>query len=93
MKTSRKSKGDQQMDKPRAYRIQIRGKLDKSWSEWFNGMNVTVAEEPDGTHTTTLDGTFSDQAALHGVLAKIGFFNLLLTSVTLVGEGEKEELR
>ncbi len=49
------------------YEIRIGGHLDDHWSAWLDGLTVT--RETDGT--TTLRGPVSDQAQLHGLLAKV----------------------
>lgn len=48
-------------------RIRIKGYLDPSWQEWFEGLEI--AHEVEGT--SMLSGVLRDQAALHGVLAKM----------------------
>jgi len=60
------------------YSIKIKGQLDESWSEWFDGLTVTIAD--DGY--TTLSGPLPDQAALHGILARIRDLSLQLISLT-----------
>lgn len=52
---------------PTHYELRIEGHLDPHWSAWFGGL--TVIPEEDGT--TTLRGVVSDQAELHGLLAKV----------------------
>lgn len=47
--------------------IRIKGHLDPSWQEWFEGLEIV--HEPAGT--STLTGSLEDQAALHGVLTKL----------------------
>ena len=59
------------------YRIRVEGRLDGRWSEWFNGLVIT----PQGEDETLLTGSVADQAALHGVLAKIRDLGLPLLSV------------
>jgi hypothetical protein len=58
------------------YRIQVRGKLENHWSDWFGGMRI----ESEGA-VTTLTGSVSDQPALHGLLAVIRDLGLPLISV------------
>jgi hypothetical protein len=65
------------MDTPFVYEIYVEGHLSGHWSAWFDGL--TIEPEPDGD--TRLTGVLSDQAALHGVLAKIHNLNLVLVSV------------
>ena len=59
------------------YQIRVEGRLDGRWSEWFNGLVIT----PQGEGETLLTGSVADQAALHGVLAKIRDLGLPLLSV------------
>ena len=70
----------------RVYQIRIKGHLDDSWSEWFEGLRMTYEE--DGT--TVLTGLVADQPALHGLLIKIRDLGLPLLSVNRV-ESEREE--
>jgi len=63
------------------YEITVEGHLDRShWSRWFEGMQVTVTAED----TTLIAGPVADQAALHGLLAKIRDLGLPLVSVKRV---------
>lgn len=67
-------------DSPGVYRIQVKGDLDRKWSDWFDGFAIT--SQPDDT--TLLVGTVRDQAALHGVLTKIRDLGLPLLTVQCV---------
>ncbi len=67
------------------YRIKVKGHLDSSWSEWFEGLALT--NEANGS--TTLTGIVSDQAALHGLIAKVRDMGLSLLLVEYV-EMEEE---
>ena len=59
------------------YRVQVRGYLDDRWSDWLAGL--VIQRQDDGT--TALVGPVVDQAALHGVLARIRDLGLPLLSV------------
>jgi hypothetical protein len=48
------------------YEIRLQGHLGARWSQWFN--ELVIRHERD---ETILTGPISDQAALHGILAKI----------------------
>ncbi len=54
---------------PRGLRVHIRvgGQLDAGWSSWFEGLDVT----PLASGVTSLHGVVADQAAVHGLLARI----------------------
>lgn len=64
------------------YEIQVEGHLAVDWSEWFEGL--TVRQEASGE--TVLCGSL-DQAALHGVLAKVRDLGLVLVAVNRSGQG------
>ena len=64
------------------YRIHVRGHLDDRWSDWLGGL--AVQRQEDGT--TVLVGPVVDQAALHGVIARIRDLGLPLLSVRRVVE-------
>jgi len=61
------------------YEILVRGQLDSHWSAWFEGMTLTPLENGE----TRMTGRVQDQAALHGILAKIRNLDLHLLSVVL----------
>ena len=64
-------------DSPGIYTIRIAGRLDSSWSDWFEGFTI---HRENGE--TVLVGEVADQAALHGLLGRIARLNLLLLSVS-----------
>ena len=59
------------------YEIRVRGALDSGWSAWFEGPRVTS----DQHGQTTIAGPVVDQAALHGLLAKVRDLGLELLEV------------
>jgi hypothetical protein len=59
------------------YEIRVRGVLDAGWSAWFDGLQVTSDEHGQ----TLIAGPVTDQAALHGLLAKVRDLGLELLSV------------
>ena len=65
------------VDDAAIYEIRVKGVVDDRWSEWFDGMTLSsnVGDE------TTLTGPVADQAALHGLLAKVRDLGLPLLSV------------
>ena len=58
------------------YALRIEESLDARWSAWFDGMTVTETD-----NGCVLEGLVSDQAALHGLLAKLRNLNLTVVSV------------
>ena len=66
------------------YRVQVQGPISERWTDWFDGMTITIEQGSDGAQVTTLTGTVVDQAALRGILVKLWDLNLTLISVTRV---------
>ncbi len=73
-------------DEPDVYEIRVKGSLDQHWSRWFEGMEITTL--PGGE--TRLVGRIVDQAALQGLLARIGDLGLAILLVRRV-QAEKGE--
>ncbi len=71
------------------YEIRVEGHLDERWRAWFAGL--TIHNERNGE--ATLSGPIADQAALHGVLARIRDLNLPIVSLARLGRGETLEPR
>jgi hypothetical protein len=65
------------------YEIRVQGHLTADWSDWFTGLSVR--QEADGE--TVLSGPL-DQAALHGVLAKVRDLGLVLVAVNQRAQGK-----
>ncbi|HBY45680.1 MAG TPA: hypothetical protein PLR44_14920 [Thermomicrobiales bacterium] len=65
---------------PGRYEIRVTGHLDERWADWFDGL--CLVHESDGT--TVICGPVADQAALHGLLRKVGDLGLPLISVNRV---------
>ena len=60
------------------YKITVTEHLDDSWSDWFDSLTITHAE--DGV--TTLAGAVRDQTALYGLIALVRDLGLTLVDVT-----------
>jgi len=71
------------LDRPAAYQIKVPGHLPTSWSDWAEGMTMTVESEGDASPSTTLTITV-DQAALQGLLRRLYSLGLPLISVNCV---------
>jgi hypothetical protein len=65
---------------PSRYEIRLAGTLDPRWATWLDDMHVT----PDADGSTLVHGVVADQAALHGLLARLRDIGLPLTSLTRV---------
>jgi hypothetical protein len=62
------------------YEIRLDGQLDARWSDWFEGFTLTN----DSDETTLLTGSVVDQAALHGLLRRVGDLGATLISVNVL---------
>ena len=62
------------------YEIRVKGQLDESWSDWLEGLEVTLLENGE----MILSGYIRDQAALLGTLNKLYGLNLALLSLTKI---------
>jgi hypothetical protein len=69
------------------YQIVVKGHLDSEWSDWFDGLNITMVDNGE----TILSGPVVDQSALHGVLIKIRDLGLPLLSLTRTVTGRENE--
>jgi hypothetical protein len=73
-------------DRPVTYQIETTGKLDRRWSDWFDGLSISVRRDGEGSYITRFTGPIADQAALRGTLCKIWDLNLTLLSVSRCDE-------
>jgi hypothetical protein len=79
-------------DDPGLYEIRLQGRLHERWLAWFDGMTLTCTPDSDGTGVITiLRGQVPDQAALHGMLARLRDFGMPLISVARVEPGSADE--
>lgn len=65
------------MDTPGIYEIRVRDHLTTGWADWFDAMDLRYEENGE----MVLVGRLPDQAALHGILAKVRDLGLVLISV------------
>src|SRR5512136_1910274 len=68
---------------PVVYEIRLKGHLGSQWTDWFEGLTITLEDNGD----TLLTGPEVDQAALHGLLKKVRDLGLPLVSVSPVEPG------
>lgn len=67
------------MNAPHRYEIRLRGELTERWAAWFEGLTLRYTNGE-----TILTGRIVDQAALHGLLAKIRDLGLALIAVNQI---------
>ena len=68
---------------PPVYQLRLKGHLGCQWTDWFEGLTITLEEDGD----TLLTGPVVDQAALHGLLKKVRDLGMPLVSVSPVEPG------
>ena len=66
--------------------IRVKGQLDEHWSDWFDDLTITHTDQNE----TVLTGPIPDQAALHGLLAKLRDMALPIVSVKLSETADQE---
>ena len=71
------------------YQIRLKGHLDNQWTDWFEGLTITLEEDGD----SLLTGPVIDQSALHGLLKKVRDLNMPLVSVCQVQFNETHPYR
>ena len=74
--------------KPTIYQIKLKGHLGHEWTDWFEGLTITLEDSGD----TVLSGPVADQAALYGLLRKARDLALPLVSVNCAEPGQAETL-
>ena len=86
--TSDKQTLDEKHNQHQCYEIRIQGHLDNQWTEWFEGLTITLEENGN----TLLTGPVADQAALYGLLKKVRDLGMPLVSVSPVDPGSSTTL-
>jgi len=71
---------------PMVYQIRIKGHLGRQWTDWFEGLTITLEDNGE----TLLTGPVVDQAALHGLLKKVRDLGMPLLSVNRVEPGQED---
>ena len=74
---------------PYVYLIRIKGHLSDQWTNWFEGLTITLEEDGD----TLLTGPVVDQAALFGLLKKVRDVGIPLVSINRVEPGKPPKLK
>ncbi len=77
-------------DERDSYEIRLKGHLDERWVSWFEGFTIAHGFQ-NGVPVTKLSGSMADQAALHGVLIKLGEIGIPILSINLVGPEKGED--
>ena len=72
---------------PTVYQIRIKGHLGSQWTDWFEGLTITVEDSGE----TLLTGLVVDQAALHGLLKKVRDLGMPLVSVSPLEHGQADQ--
>lgn len=70
-------------DAPITYEFRLAGHLDDRWADWFDGHSLARGEDA----STTLTVEVTDQAQLHGLLARLRDLGVTLLSLNPVAAG------
>lgn len=70
---------------PLTYEFRVVGHLDDDWSAWFG---LLIARHDDGT--STLTGPVTDQAQLHGILARLRDMGATLLALRTVAGNDPD---
>jgi hypothetical protein len=68
---------------PAIYQLRLQGRLGAQWSDWFEGMAISLAENGD----TLVTGPVLDQATLYGLLRKVRDLGIPLLAVNCIKPG------
>lgn len=68
------------------YQIRIAGHLGPEWTDWFEGLTITLEDNGD----TLLTGPVIDQAALYGLLKRVRDLGIPLISVNRAEHGHAD---
>ena len=71
---------------PIVYQLRLKGHLDSQWTDWFEGLAITLEDNVD----TLLTGPVIDQSALHGLLKKVRDLGMPLVSINCVDPGKPD---
>jgi len=82
---SNKHNSEHEANQPTVYQIRIKGHLGRHWTDWFEGLTITLEEDD-----TLLTGAVTDQPALHGILKKVRDLGMPLLSVNSLGSGTQD---
>jgi hypothetical protein len=72
--------------RPTVYQIRLKGHLGRQWTDWFDGLTITLEDDGD----TLLTGPVVDQAALHALLKKVRDLGMPLLSVNRIEPGHAD---
>lgn len=69
---------------PAAYRIEVEGRWNESWSALFASMRITTRRGPDRAVVTCLTGRVQDQLELCGLLNSLAELHLPILNVSKI---------
>jgi hypothetical protein len=83
---SSKTNSEIEKAQPMVYQIRIMGHLGREWTDWFEGLTITLEDNGE----TLLTGSIVDQAALYGLLRRMRDVGMPLLSVNRVKLGKAD---
>lgn len=73
-------------DVPAIYQISVQGAVSPAWADRFEGMTINETSLADDLPMTILVGVLSDQSSLAGVLNLLYEMQVVVLSVTRIGD-------
>ena len=81
-----KTKKDFSFKKAAIYKIIVKGKIDKAWSDRLSDMQINIEERSGEEMFTSLIGKIKDQTALSSVLLTLYEMHMTVVSVKMLSE-------
>ncbi len=72
---------------PTIYQIRLKGHLGHEWTDWFDGLTITLEDNGE----TLLTGPVADQAALFGLLKKVRDLGMTLLSLVRMEPSPRDQ--
>lgn len=71
-----------------SYSIEVEGRLQHDWSEFFSGMQIEEFVRADQSVVTKITGSVRDQSELSGLLSALANLDMPIVSVNTIDAGD-----
>ena len=71
-----------------SYSIEVEGRLQHDWSEFFSGMQIEEFVRADQSVLTKITGSVRDQSELSGLLSALANLDMPIVSVNTIDAGD-----
>ena len=89
MKAKHYTSIDLDFKKAAIYKIVVQGEIEPDWSDTIWGLQVDVLKQKGMKSITSLIGRINDQSALSGILTMLNDMHMIVVSVNMLSEVEK----